>query len=135
MTLGEKIAAARKKKGWTQTRLAGELGVSSEVVSKWERDFYSPNEWNAEKLKRAAKEVERACNTEWNGFVEEQIGSTRSILHTGITDWRMRCSSRQDGSFRTISYINAANMPGYGPPQGASITESRVKKACGLKMR
>ena len=50
MTLGEKIAAARKKKGWTQTRIAGELGVSSEVVSKWERDFYSPNEWNAEKL-------------------------------------------------------------------------------------
>lgn len=50
MTLGEKIYAARKKKGWTQTRLADELGVSSEVVSKWERDFYSPNEWNAEKL-------------------------------------------------------------------------------------
>ena len=50
MTQGEKIAAARKKFGWTQTRLADELGVSSEVVSKWERDFYSPNEWNAEKL-------------------------------------------------------------------------------------
>ena len=40
------------------------------------------NPWNAEKLKRAAKEVERACNTEWNGFVEEQIGSTRSILQS-----------------------------------------------------
>ena len=50
MTQGEKIAAARKKFGWTQTRLAGELGVSSEVVSKWEHDYYSPNEWNAEKL-------------------------------------------------------------------------------------
>ena len=50
MTQGEKIAAARKKLGWTQTRLANEIGVSSEVVSKWERDYYSPNEWNAEKL-------------------------------------------------------------------------------------
>ena len=50
MTLGEKIYAARKQMGWTQTRLADELGVSSEVVSKWEHDFYAPNEWNAEKL-------------------------------------------------------------------------------------
>lgn len=40
------------------------------------------NPWNAEKLKRAVKEVERACNTEWNDFVEEQIGSTRSILQS-----------------------------------------------------
>ena len=55
MTQGEKIAAARKKLGWTQTRLADELGVSSEVVSKWEHDFYSPNEWNAEKLNAPTK--------------------------------------------------------------------------------
>ena len=31
-------------------------------------------------------------------------------------------------------HINAANMQGYGPPQGADVTESRVRKVCGLKM-
>ena len=50
MTIGEKIAFARKKKGWTQTRLAEELGVSSEAVSKWERGFYLPDEYNEERL-------------------------------------------------------------------------------------
>jgi hypothetical protein len=34
-----------------------------------------------------------------------------------------------------FSHINAANMPGYGPAQGADATESRVRKVCGLKMR
>ena len=50
MTIGEKIAFARKKKGWTQTKLAEELGVSSEAVSKWERGFYLPDEYNEERL-------------------------------------------------------------------------------------
>ena len=50
MTLGEKIAAARKKKGWTQSRLAEELGISPEAVSKWERGAYLPDEYNRERL-------------------------------------------------------------------------------------
>ena len=50
MTIGEKIAFARKKKGWTQTKLAEELGVNSEAVSKWERGFYLPDEYNEERL-------------------------------------------------------------------------------------
>lgn len=50
MTIGEKIKAARLKKGWTQTRLAEELGLSSEAVSKWERGYYLPDEYNEERL-------------------------------------------------------------------------------------
>ena len=42
MSLGERIAAARKAKGMTQTALAERLDVSTEAVSKWERDRYAP---------------------------------------------------------------------------------------------
>ena len=49
MGLGEQIAAARRAKGWSQTRLAEELKVSVEAVSKWERNQYAPNR---EKLSR-----------------------------------------------------------------------------------
>lgn len=50
MTIGEKIKAARKQKGWTQSRLAEEVGVSPEAVSKWERGAYLPEEYNEERL-------------------------------------------------------------------------------------
>lgn len=36
MILGEKIIALRKKAGWSQEELAGQLGVSRQSVSKWE---------------------------------------------------------------------------------------------------
>ena len=49
MGLGEQIAAARRAKGWSQTRLAEELDVSTEAVGKWERNQYAPNR---EKLSR-----------------------------------------------------------------------------------
>ena len=50
MTIGEKIKAARKQKGWTQTKLADKLGVSPEAVSKWERGAYLPEVYNEERL-------------------------------------------------------------------------------------
>ena len=36
MILAEKIAALRKKNGWSQEDLAMELNVSRQSVSKWE---------------------------------------------------------------------------------------------------
>ena len=50
MTIGEKIKKARKLKGWTQTRLAQELGLSPEAVSKWEQGRFLPDEYNEERL-------------------------------------------------------------------------------------
>ena len=43
MLTGQQIAAARKSKGMTQTELANALGVSTEAVSKWEKDAYTPS--------------------------------------------------------------------------------------------
>lgn len=37
-TLGQRISALRKEKGFTQEELAVSLGVSAQAVSKWEND-------------------------------------------------------------------------------------------------
>ena len=39
MTLGEKIASARKEKGMTQEMLAEKLGVTRQAVARWEQEF------------------------------------------------------------------------------------------------
>ena len=43
MTLGRKIQLLRKEKGFSQERLATEIGVSRQAVSKWELDESSPD--------------------------------------------------------------------------------------------
>ena len=43
MSIGEKIAAARKAKGWSQEALGEEIGVSVQAVSKWENNLSRPD--------------------------------------------------------------------------------------------
>lgn len=43
MSIGEKIAAARKAKGWSQEKLGEEIGVSVQAVSKWENNLSRPD--------------------------------------------------------------------------------------------
>lgn len=43
MTLGEKIASARKEKGMTQEMLAEQLGVTRQAVSRWETGLSVPD--------------------------------------------------------------------------------------------
>ncbi|MCL2695497.1 MAG: helix-turn-helix domain-containing protein [Clostridiales bacterium] len=42
-TMGKRIAALRKIKGFTQEQLAEKVGVSAQAVSKWENDISSPD--------------------------------------------------------------------------------------------
>ena len=42
-TLGQRIAALRREKEWTQDTLAEMLGVSPQAVSKWENDQTCPD--------------------------------------------------------------------------------------------
>lgn len=43
MTLGTRIAEERKRRKMTQEELASQLGVSSQAVSKWEKDINFPD--------------------------------------------------------------------------------------------
>ncbi len=43
ITLGAKIAAARKQHGYTQEEFSQLLGVTSQAVSKWENDISCPD--------------------------------------------------------------------------------------------
>ena len=54
MSLGKRIALARKAQGLGQAKLAEELGVSAEAVSKWEQDKYAPS---AEMMTKLEKEL------------------------------------------------------------------------------
>lgn len=42
-TLGSRIAAARKRKGYTQEEFSDLLGVTPQAVSKWENDLSCPD--------------------------------------------------------------------------------------------
>ena len=55
MTTGERIKAARKKKGMTQAELANKLGISFVGVSQWENDIRNPK---YETLEKIAKELD-----------------------------------------------------------------------------
>ena len=59
MITGKQISAARKSLGMTQAKLADKLGVSTEAVSKWEKDVYAPSAENEEKIYRV-KGIARA---------------------------------------------------------------------------
>ncbi|MED0676948.1 helix-turn-helix domain-containing protein [Aneurinibacillus thermoaerophilus] len=50
--LGERIKYLREKRGWTQSQAAEKLGVSSQVISNYERDYRSPD---ADTLKKLAE--------------------------------------------------------------------------------
>lgn len=43
LNIGDKISALRKKKGWSQTQLAQQIGASREIIGKYERNENSPS--------------------------------------------------------------------------------------------
>ncbi len=43
MTIGKRIAAARARKGWTQSDLARQIGIKPQSVQLWEADATAPS--------------------------------------------------------------------------------------------
>lgn len=75
MTLGEKIASARKEKGMTQEMLAEQLGVTRQAVARWETGKALPGTANLFMLRQLlgipleaadmeATDLERTTGTE-----------------------------------------------------------------------
>lgn len=46
MSIGKRICAARKAKGYTQEYISEQLNVSRQAVSKWEKDLSNPDTGN-----------------------------------------------------------------------------------------
>jgi transcriptional regulator with XRE-family HTH domain len=80
MTLGEKLKILREKRGWTQTQAAEKLGVSSQVVSNYERDYRSPDK---ETLSVIA--VIYNCSLDW--LIGNSEDPQRNNEETKKPDW------------------------------------------------
>lgn len=52
MTIGEKVQLLRRQRGWSQERLAEELSVSRQALSRWEQGTAVPDTVNVQKLSR-----------------------------------------------------------------------------------
>ena len=59
MSLGSKLAQARKKQNLTQEQLAERLGVTRQAVSRWESDAAYPE---TDKIVRMAQILEVSCD-------------------------------------------------------------------------
>lgn len=84
MTLGEKIKKLREQRGWTQAQAAEKLGVSSQVVSNYERDYRSPDK---ETLSRIAKMYH--CTLDWLLGLSELSEQIDNISPTPATDGKV----------------------------------------------
>lgn len=49
-SIGKRIKELRKELNWTQIELSEKVGVSSQVISNWERGYTSPNHDDISKL-------------------------------------------------------------------------------------
>lgn len=73
MTKGERIKAARERRGLTQSALAEKMGIPYQSISQWERNVRNPK---YETVKKIAAALD--CDPEW--------------LQTGVTDKEFRAS-------------------------------------------
>ncbi|MGN1163753.1 MAG: helix-turn-helix domain-containing protein [Candidatus Ornithospirochaeta sp.] len=69
VTIGERIAGERKKKGMTQEDLAAAIGVSRQAISKWEGDISLPDTDN---LMRLSLSLSSSLDYILSGKVEEK---------------------------------------------------------------
>ena len=69
MSLGNKLAEARRKQNLTQEQLAEQLGVTRQAVSRWESDTAYPE---TDKIVRMAQILEVSCDYLLQDGVDEK---------------------------------------------------------------
>lgn len=80
MTIGEKLALLRERKGITQERLSEILGISRQSVSKWENDISFPE---TDKLIKLSKLFECSIDFLLN---EDSQGNEENSINISIDD-------------------------------------------------
>lgn len=80
------LTALRKQKGWTQTYLAEQIGISSQAVSKWENGIGYPDVTLFPTLAQMFNVPIAALFGERNEFSEKGIGMKAYTLHFRVPE-------------------------------------------------
>lgn len=116
-TLGRRIARLRLERGMTQERLARELGVTAQAVSKWENDLSAPDIMSLPTLARTLGVT-----------VDELLGAAEQ---TAVV------SAPEEGAGVELEGTGAAEGPVVGEPasQVKPTSEEPTAKACRLHIQ
>ena len=121
MTTGEKLAAARKAAGYTQEKLAEELGVSFQAVSTWERNESLPDTRHLIALSKALRvSLDRLLG-------EEELPPWERKPHTFDTD-RMytyvKARAQAEGLVQTLAALPLMREKHRGQLRAARTAET-----------
>lgn len=89
MTFSEKLITLRAGRGWSQERLAQELGITRQAVGRWEKGSGLPDAKSLMALARVfGVEAEWLLDEDVDA-VPQQAGSMRFELSVSALDWAM----------------------------------------------
>ena len=91
MILADKIILERKKNGWSQEELADKLGVTRQVVSKWEGAQTMPD------LQRIL-EMSRLFQVSVDYLIKEEVEVVEHITETEVMDTSVRRVSLEEAN-------------------------------------
>ena len=112
-SFGQKLRYRRKHRGFTQDRLAGEVGVADKTVGKWERDEVLPSPSNMLALERLGLidrwrirngdgENRHSLPRELNDRVRQTFGCPASELRGQVVDVRDEAERMMIAYFRRL---------------------------------
>lgn len=89
MTFSEKLITLRAGRGWSQERLAQELGITRQAVGRWEKGSGLPDAKSLMALARVFGVEAEWLLDEDADAVPQQAGSMRFELSVSALDWAM----------------------------------------------
>lgn len=100
MSLGNKLAEARKKQNLTQEQLAERLGVTRQAVSRWESDAAYPE---TDKIVRMAQILEVSCDY----LLQDSVNETGKPAVSPVT----RLLKQAQGKRVRLTFYEDDGMP------------------------
>lgn len=100
MSLGNKLAEARKRQNLTQEQLAERLGVTRQAVSRWESDSAYPE---TDKIVRMARILEVSCDY----LLQDGVDGTGKPVPSPVT----RLLKQAQGKRVKLTFYESDGMP------------------------
>lgn len=89
MTFSEKLITLRAGRGWSQERLAEELGVTRQAVGRWEKGAGLPDAVGLTRLGQSSTSRPSGCSTRLRRTSRSRAAAAARGLSGSIT-WRLR---------------------------------------------